>query len=238
MNLLRAAEALCRDLDALEFGPPVTNTYNPLVYARAGYQEYLRRFGQGHKRAIFLGMNPGPWGMAQTGVPFGDPQLCREWLGIEVPVERPPREHPSRPVLGFACHRKEVSGTRVWSLARELFGTPEAFFRDYFVANYCPYCFMEQSGRNRTPDKLRLEERQPLFDACDRHLRRLVEELEPRFVIGIGAFAAQRAGRALEGKELVIGQILHPSPASPKANDGWAERIKRQLRELGVCTSC
>jgi single-strand selective monofunctional uracil DNA glycosylase len=236
MDLLRASDELCRDLARLRFGEPVTHVYNPLVYARASWAEYLRRYGQGPKRAVFVGMNPGPWGMAQTGVPFGDAGLCRGWLGIEAPIGRPDPEHPKRPIMGLECHRSEVSGTRVWGLVRELFGTPEAFFRDHFIANYCPYCFMEESGRNRTPDKLRVDERGPLFEACDRHLVRVVEALAPQFVIGIGAFAADRAKRALEGRAITIGQVLHPSPASPRANDGWAGKVKRELRELGVCS--
>ena len=238
MDLLRSSDELCRDLAGLCFGPPVTHTYNPLVYARAGYAEYLRLAGGGPKRAVFLGMNPGPWGMAQTGVPFGDATLVRGWLGIDAVIGHPEAEHPKRPVLGLACRRSEVSGTRVWSLVRELFETPERFFRGYFIANYCPACFMEESGRNRTPDKLPVAERAPLFEACDRHLQRLVAALKPRFVVGVGAFAAERARRALEGSAVTVSQVLHPSPASPLANSGWAEKVKDELSAQGICERC
>jgi len=181
-----------------------------------------------------VGMNPGPYGMAQSGVPFGDVGLVRDWLGIDLRVGRPSPEHPKRPVLGFACPRSEVSGSRFWGWARDRFGTPEAFFERFFVANYCPLVFMEDSGRNRTPDKLPARERQALTAECDRALRRTVERLAPRFVIGVGVYARAAARRALEGLDLTIASVLHPSPASPKANRGWAALAEQDLTAAGV----
>ncbi len=238
MELLQAADDLCRALEALRFEPPVTHIYNPLRYAREPYAAYLSAYGAGPKRTVLLGMNPGPFGMAQTGVPFGDPQVVREWLQCGGAVGKPELEHPKRPVLGLDCPRSEVSGTRFWGAVRDFFGTPERFFRHYFVANYCPLAFLEESGRNRTPDKLPVAEREALYALCDEHLRRVVDALAPRFVIGIGAFAAARAAASLEGRGLILGQILHPSPASPAANQNWAEKAAAELSALGVCTSC
>jgi len=184
-------------------------------------------------------MNPGPWGMAQTGVPFGEIGLVRDWLGIVGAVGKPPEEHPKRPIEGFECSRSEVSGRRLWGWARERFGSPERFFERFFVWNYCPLVFMEESGRNRTPDKLPVTEREPLFAACDEALRRAVETLEPAWVVGIGKFAETRASEALaerleSGAGTCVGGILHPSPASPAANRGWAAQAERQLRSLGI----
>jgi single-strand selective monofunctional uracil DNA glycosylase len=179
-------------------------------------------------------MNPGPFGMAQTGVPFGDVAMVRDWLGIEGAVGRPEPEHPRRPVLGFGCPRSEVSGTRLWGWARDRFGTPEAFFSRFFVLNYCPLAFLEQSGRNRTPDRLPPAERAPLFAACDRALRDGVELLRPRAVVGVGRFAADRARAALAGLELPIGTILHPSPANPEANRDWEATVDRQLATMNL----
>jgi single-strand selective monofunctional uracil DNA glycosylase len=172
--------------------------------------------------------------MAQTGVPFGEVAMVRDWLGIEGAVGSPPNPHPKRPVEGFACRRSEVSGRRLWGWARDRFGTPERFFARFFVANYCPLAFLEASGRNRTPDKLPAAERAPLFAACDRALRRTVELLAPRRVVGIGGFAEARARAALDGIDVPIGGILHPSPASPAANLGWSRQAERQLRGLGI----
>jgi len=179
-------------------------------------------------------MNPGPWGMAQTGVPFGEVALAREWLGIEGEVGRPDPEHVKRPVLGFQCRRSEVSGRRVWTWARSLFGEPERFFSRFFVYNYCPLLFLEPSGRNRTPDRLPAPEKAPLLEACDRALRRVCLALRPGLVVGVGAFAAERAEKALDGTDFAVGKVLHPSPASPAANRGWSDQVTQQLRSLGV----
>lgn len=221
-------------LRPLRFSPPVTHVYDPLEYARAPYDEYFRRYGEGPREVLFLGMNPGPFGMAQTGVPFGDVAMVRGWLGIEAPVGKPERENPKRPITGFSCNRSEVSGTRVWGWARDRWGTPERFFERFFVANYCPLVFMEESGRNVTPDKLAAPERTALYAACDEALRRLVKELRPRLVVGIGGFAEERAREALAGSDVRIGRILHPSPANPLANRDWAGCVERALAELGV----
>lgn len=234
-RLLLATTRLRREVDRLVFAAPVTHVYNPLGHAARPHGEYLRRYGGSRKRVVFLGMNPGPFGMAQTGVPFGEVAVARDWLKLEGPVARPAHEHPKRPVEGFACTRSEVSGQRLWGAIRDHYGTPRRFFSRHFVANYCPLVFMEASGRNRTPDKLPPHEREPLFEACDRHLRRIVEILEPEWVIGVGAFAEKRAREALAGWPPRLASVLHPSPASPLANRGWAEQATRQLRALGVC---
>ncbi len=234
MSLQRIARDLSRGVDALSFALPVAYVYNPLRYARGPHETYLKRFGAGPKEVVLLGMNPGPYGMAQTGVPFGEVASVRDWLGIEQPVSRPKPEHPKRPVLGFDCTRSEVSGSRFWGWASERFGTPERFFDRFFVANYCPLVFMEDSGRNRTPNKLPAAEREPLISLCDQALRRTVQLLEPRMVIGVGVYAREAARRALEGFDVTIASILHPSPASPKANRGWAPLAEQDLAAAGV----
>lgn len=224
---------LARAVDALSFGPPVTHVYDPLGYAREPHEAFLERHAHRGIEALLVGMNPGPFGMAQTGVPFGEVALVRDWIRIEGRVGKPPVEHPKRPIEGFDCSRSEVSGARLWGWARERFGTPEAFFARFFVWNYCPLVFMEASGRNRTPDKLPASEREPLFAACDEALRAIVAALEPRRILGVGAFATGRARAAL-GNALPIGTLPHPSPASPAANRGWAALADRALAEQGI----
>lgn len=225
------------ELRPLRFGPPVTHVYNPLEYARSAYVEYVRRFGTSGKEVIFLGMNPGPWGMAQTGIPFGEIRAVKEWLGIEACVGKPPEMHPKRPVEGFSCKRSEVSGRRLWGWAREIFGTPERFFSRFFVANYCPLLFIEESGRNRTPNNLRAMEREPLIEICDRALRRTIEEMNPGSVVGVGRFAEERAREALKETGVPVGRITHPSPANPRANRGWAALVVQELSAMGIALS-
>jgi single-strand selective monofunctional uracil DNA glycosylase len=221
-------------LGRLSFAAPVAYTYNPLEYAGKAHLEYCHRYGQGSKEIVLVGMNPGPWGMAQTGVPFGEIGLVKDWLGIETSVGRPARMHPKRPVDGFACRRSEVSGKRLWGWARDRFGDPQKFFARFFVLNYCPLMFIENGGRNRTPDKLPVGERRPLLTICDGALAEAVTMLKPRYVLGIGRFAAGRVSDVLAGKAIKTGTLTHPSPANPKANRGWVPLIETELRTLGI----
>ncbi|TVQ89239.1 MAG: single-strand selective monofunctional uracil-DNA glycosylase [Deltaproteobacteria bacterium] len=233
-TLLDLGAALRDQLAPLRFGHPVTHVYNPLDHAWELHRAYLERFGGGTGRVVLLGMNPGPWGMAQTGVPFGEISAVRDWMGLQGQVRQPSDPHPKRPIQGLSCTRSEVSGRRLWGWAQERFGSAERFFKDFFVLNYCPLSFMEASGRNRTPNKLPASERDPLFTLCDASLRAKVQALRPRMLIGVGAFAEQRAKQVVGDLQVPIGRVLHPSPASPAANKGWAEAAEKQLQELGA----
>ncbi len=232
--MILAAQELRAAVNKLTFAPPVTHIYNPLDYAWAAHEAYLRRYASNQKRVLFLGMNPGPFGMAQTGIPFGQIAAVRDWLGIETKIGRPAYEHPKRLVTGFACARSEISGQRLWALFADRFGRAEAFFAEHLVMNYCPLAFLESSGRNRTPDKLPSRERAALFAACDEHLRELLRVLQPEWLVGIGDFATKRAEQILRDTPIRLGRILHPSPASPAANRDWPAIATRQLQTLGI----
>jgi single-strand selective monofunctional uracil DNA glycosylase len=233
-SLVEAAKALSAEVNLLKFTDPVSYVYNPLDYAWESHQSYIEKFGSSKKRIVFMGMNPGPWGMSQTGVPFGEISFVRDWMGINKPVDKPNREHPKRPIVGFECEKSEVSGRRLWGLFAERYQDPASFFDTHFVLNYCPLVFMEESSRNRTPDKLPAIESSALFNSCDRHLRRCIEILEPDWIVGVGGFAQNRAKEALSGFEIRHGKVLHPSPASPAANRGWAEAATKQLTDQGI----
>ena len=242
--LARATRALSTAVSSLPFSDPVAHVYNPLDYAWPVHAEYLRRFGYGdgrdrRPRHLLLGMNPGPFGMAQTGVPFGAVGMVRDWLGLDrrdgerLVVGAPEETHPKRPVLGFGTTREEVSGARLWGWARDTFSGPEAFFDRFFVVNYCPLLFLHATGRNLTPDKIARAEREPLLEICDHGLRTMTEHLEVESIIGVGTFA-EKAAKRVFGDALPVRRILHPSPASPVANRGWAEAATRQFAELGI----
>ena len=235
-TLIAAADQLRKALRGLTFPAPVSHTYNPLEYAWEPHSLYLERFGRGPKKVLFLGMNPGPYGMAQTGVPFGEIPAARDWMGITAPVGKPNPEHPKRPVQGFECQRSEVSGRRLWGLIAERFPNPDDFFAEHFVANYCPLVWMKDTGANLTPDKIPAADMTPVTAACDHHLRQVIKILNPQYLIGIGAFAEKKLAAAAGqlGHEAVHGRILHPSPASPAANRDFARTAARQLAELGV----
>jgi single-strand selective monofunctional uracil DNA glycosylase len=235
-SILRIYQELSDRVDRLRFSPPVAFVYNPLAYARAAHEAYLTRHARQGVGALLLGMNPGPFGMAQTGVPFGEVEAVSGWLGLgdAGPIGRPRREHPKRPVEGLACRRSEVSGRRLWGWARARYGTPARFFARFLVLNYCPLVFMQANGANLTPDKLPRIVREPLFAACDEALCAAALWLGPRAVVGVGAFAEARAREALAGQDLVLGRIPHPSPASPQANRGWDKQVDAALSSLGL----
>ena len=241
MNIARrlqdATDALAAKCEKMRFAPPATHVYHPLIYARAPHRRYLQKFGGGKKRVLFLGMNPGPWGMAQTGAPFGEVAAARDWLEICAPVSSPPQEHPARPVRGFSCPRSETSGRRFWGMCAARYPRAEDFFAEHFVANYCPLLFLaadEKRCANITPDKLCAADRAPLFAACDDFLRATASLLQPEFCVGVGAFAESRLRLLFGGTKIKIAKILHPSPANPAANKNFAAQAERQLAEAGV----
>ncbi len=187
-------------------------------------------------------------------VPFGDIKFSREWLGIRGRVGKPPKEHPRRRIDGLDCSKKEVSGTRFWGLMQKLCGEPRVFFKNCYVHNYCPFCFMMESGKNVTPPTLRKAEREALQGACDQALVDVINLLEVEWVIGIGKYVEKRAAIALgrvnsgrkrgdggeekrlpgTGREVKVCSITHPSPINPAANKDWTALATAQLTELGV----
>lgn len=236
--MINAARELSRSCAALSFGAPVAVVYNPLDYAWHAHRWYLERMAQPGVRALFVGLNPGPFGMVQTGVPFGQVHAVRTFLGLEPSVARiraPATQHPKRPVLGLACPRNEVSGARVWGWVERRFGTPQAWAQHAFIWNWCPLAFMSTTGSNVTPDKLPPRSRAPLVLECDRALLRVAQHLRPTHVVGFGAFAHARAVAALQGKvSAQFHQVLHPSPASPAANKGWDRHMDALWRTIGA----
>lgn len=247
-QLAKAARKLRKQVDKLRFGGQVHWVYNPLDYAWAPHLQYINLYGNSRKQVLFLGMNPGPFGMMQTGIPFGEVAAVRDWMQIDAPVKAPAAFHPKRPIQGMDCTRSEVSGRRLWGWAQERFGSADDFFAQCFVVNYCPLVFLGETGRNLTPDKLPAAELAPLQRICDEHLLDVIRVLSPRWALGVGGFAAKRLSHVL-GRQIEsgpadsgadpadgprVGQILHPSPASPLANRGWAPAVEKQLAAMGL----
>ena len=237
-SLVRLGQQLSEECSRLRFGSPVTHVYNPLDYARPVYQAYLERYADGPRKVLFLGMNPGPFGMAQTGVPFGEVAMVRDWLGLAGEVGRPAHECPKRPVLGFECPRSEVSGKRLWGLFRQAFKEAERFFADHLVLNYCPLLFLDASAgkcRNLTPDKLPANERGQLQECCDRHLRAALETLKVETAVGVGKFAEARLKECLGfASDVRVVSMPHPSPANPAANGDYGRLVRQALGEGGI----
>jgi len=234
LTLFDVSRELSVQCSKLDFGFPVAFVYNPLEYAKIPHENYLRLYGKSPKQILFIGMNPGPFGMVQTGVPFGEVKHVNRWLGIDGKVYKPKKVHPKRPVEGFDCKRSEVSGQRFWSWVEKRYLVPEKFFKKSFVHNYCPLAFMDTHGRNITPDKLKGDEKAALFRICDEALRTIVKILNPQWIVGVGSFADRRARIALEENDLQFCKILHPSPATPASNHCWDEKIELELLKQGV----
>jgi single-strand selective monofunctional uracil DNA glycosylase len=232
-QIISIADKLSGELAGTSWSEPVSITYDPLVYAREPWAAYADKYA-GEGQILLLGMNPGPWGMAQTGVPFGAVELVQDWMGITGIVYQPEELHPKRPITGFACKRAEVSGSRLWGWARKRFGDPEQFFARFFVINYCPLIFYTDEGKNVTPDKLKAADRRTLYELCNRSLVETVKALTPAMVLGVGRFALDRAEDALGDQGVPLGRITHPSPANPAANKGWEAVVERELKEMGI----
>lgn len=241
VDALHAAQWLRKATRELDPGGKVTHVYRPLDYAWKPHKAYVERFAGDRKKVLLVGMNPGPWGMGQTGVPFGDVEIVGKWLGLEgIPVKQPEHLHPKRPVMGWKCHRGEGSGRRLWGYLRDRFETPQRALQDLFIVNHCPLLMYTEEGTNVTPDKLPKKQREELLAVCNEGLQRMIEALEPQTLVGIGRYAegcAESANEAFGGDREVL-RILHPSPASPLANrDGgrhWRADVDRVLAQAGV----
>ncbi len=242
MSPLDAAQRLSKAVDGLSFQEPVAWTYNPLAYAWDGHRQYCELLGQQPlpRRVLMVGMNPGPWGMGQTGVPFGDVDMVRA-MGIETAtIEQPADVRDDRPIYGFECPRNEVSGSRLYGGLQDLFGTLPDAYEHLYIANYAPLLFFDEDGGNLTPPRLRKADREALFEVCDEHLVALIEHFEPETVVGIGRFAERRAKACMKQTDHAaeVTYLLHPSPASPMANkDGgayWQAQLRETMEDAGL----
>lgn len=218
-SLSHLIRKLAHDLDTLEWSTP-SHVYNPMQYAWDGYEQLLERFGEQRGRVLLVGMNPGPWGMAQTGIPFGNVSTVRDWLHIETKLSSYlPKQHPKYPILGMNCCREEGSGKRLWGWVNERVGAAELFFERFFVWNYCPLLFLGKD-HNLVPSALRVHEQQPMEERCSTALKGILRLLEPAAIIAIGRYAELQVKRVVD-ERLPIRYLLHPSPANPAANHNW-----------------
>lgn len=186
--------------------------YNPLEYAWRMHEAYLSLSVGENQDVLLLGMNPGPYGMCQTGVPFGDRVSVKEYLRLDEEIDRPEKECPKRPIEGLSVSRVEVSGRRLWGTISSLWER-DSFFSFATVFNYCPLCFLDEEGRNVTPDKLSANDRKVLFDTCDTYLAEVIDTVRPSILVGVGTFSSARLGRF--GTD--VRTLPHPSPRNRNA---------------------
>jgi single-strand selective monofunctional uracil DNA glycosylase len=108
---------------------------------------------------------------------------------------------------------------------------------DAFVSNYCPLLFLDESGRNVTPDRISRADQPGLFALCDRYLSVVIETLRPEWLIGVGLFAERRLREVQEKSGISSARVMsitHPSPANPRSNRDWAGQVAAALEKEGV----
>ncbi len=219
------------DLQDRAWQAPVHLVYNPLDYAKDPALAYHRRYVRARSGFLWMGMNPGPFGMVQTGVPFGARETVQEHLGITGAVNRPAREHPRRPIRGFAETREEVSGRRLWTFVAETWGSVDRFAQAHALVNYCPLAFLNERGANIPLPGLAAADRRAVYARCDESLRQTLHILQPRYCVAIGRVAESALAR-VEAPHIVL--LPHPSPASPQANRDWSGLARSALSAAGL----
>lgn len=159
-NILRVTQQLNSALQLLHIEnhiPAVSHIYYPLQYAYDPYENYVNKYCNGAKSVLFVGMNPSPHGMCQTGIPFGDVNYVKNWLKIGGEVKIPPIQHPNYPISGYSHTLTEISGSRFWGFLSKHFREPENFFEIGFVVNYCPVALISDRGYNLTPESREIQ---------------------------------------------------------------------------------
>ena len=220
--------------DSLVKEGSVDAVYNPLVYAWEPHRAYLELASGGGAKTLLLGMNPGPHGMGQMGIPFAATSVVRDLLKItDLEVGQPSTPHPKRPISGLDWPKEEVSGTRLWGLLANEYGSAESIFKSVFLLNHCPLMlFSGERATNITPDKITGPTTKALLERCDDHLREVVDIMQIEQVIGVGRYSEKRALNALSGIDISITTCWHPSPASPLANRNKGEDWKKNVRNV------
>ena len=220
--------------DSLVKEGSVDAVYNPLAYAWEPHRAYLELASGGGAKTLLLGMNPGPHGMGQMGIPFAATSVVRDLLKItDLEVGQPSTPHPKRPISGLDWPKEEVSGTRLWGLLANEYGSAESIFKSVFLLNHCPLMlFSGERATNITPDKITGPTTKALLERCDDHLREVVDIMQIERVIGVGRYSEKRALNALSGIDISVTTCWHPSPASPLANRNKGEDWKKNVRNV------
>ena len=220
--------------DSLVKEGSVDAVYNPLAYAWEPHRAYLELASGGGAKTLLLGMNPGPHGMGQMGIPFAATSVVRDLLKItNLEVGQPRKPHPKRPISGLDWPKEEVSGTRLWGLLANEYGSAESIFKSVFLLNHCPLMlFSGERATNITPDKITGSTTKALLERCDEHLREVVDIMQIERVIGVGRYSEKRALNALSGIDISVTTCWHPSPASPLANRNKGEDWKKNVRNV------
>lgn len=200
--------------------------YHPWVYASDPFARFLDTYGPRQPLdGLLLGLNPGPRGMTQTGVPFADPTTAITHLGLTGQVNAPGGTHPGVPVTGFDSKKQEGSAAAVSALMCQRWGSVADYYQSRYVMNFCPLLMLDDDGKNITPADLRVTHpaMRPLRDLCDAYLACVVWLYQPKWVITLGNYTEKRMKHVLKRTGLSGIQtngLLHPSRL---ARDHWSD---------------
>uniref|UniRef100_A0A1A9WNN6 Uracil-DNA glycosylase-like domain-containing protein n=1 Tax=Glossina brevipalpis TaxID=37001 RepID=A0A1A9WNN6_9MUSC len=206
---------------------PIQYIYNPVEYAKDVHCEYLKKYLNGCKKVLFVGMNPGANGMGQTGVPFGNITSVRDMMQLSGLVDQPDEIHPKRPVNGLQHTTEEPSGKRLWPLLEKLAdGSLDNFFKQCFVYNFCPLIYYDKHGKNITPNELKGAYRQEILNVCLETLESLIRLLDCEIVVAIGDYVFQCLKKSEYCQSKRIMKLAHPSPRAV-GNQNWPEKAEK-----------
>ena len=184
------SDLLAKALAAMPAMTMVSLIYDPMglcLCDASGLLPNIRQFHQ--EKVVFLGMNPGPYGMVQSGIPFGEIAAVTEWLQLASTDSQTDERTPKATHHGLIVPRSEVSGRRLWGLFAERFTSAEDFFADHFILNYCPLAFLAETGRNITSTSSAAQTRAFMAQHCDQHFKKALNALQPDWCIGVGGYA-------------------------------------------------
>ncbi|XP_022920876.2 single-strand selective monofunctional uracil DNA glycosylase-like [Onthophagus taurus] len=230
---LKYEDQLSKELNNLTFSSPAHYIYNPLEYAWKPHSTFVKTYCKGTKDVLFLRINPGPWGMCQTGIPFGEVNISKEWLKMNGEVEKPKNECPKKQIKGFECHRSEQSGKRFYGFFKNLCRTPEVFFKNAFVYNFCPLSFMEkeEEGKrcaNITPDKLKGQIKKDLENICGKTLVNILKLLDVKIIVAVGRYTEKQAVKIIQESQLDI-EVIYMRHPSRMAGRNWSKTAQNVL---------
>lgn len=279
MDLIKTTRALADDLHALRCPAGVSHVYNPLRYMWPAHERFLSRHyvrereslpnvgrldlyrpagTAKSRRYLILGMNPGPHGMVQTGLPFGDVVNAAAMLGYKTGDQIPAPDlasvalHPSRPVIGLSATRREASGERLWGGLASIWGSLDAVLADCFAANYCPLAYFadDASGTNVTPEEFgkRTVNGKPnprydtayaaeLDEVCLPYLVRVARAMRVEVILAVGRYAEVKAKiiaalcpeATRRCPSPKVVYLTHPSPLATRSAGEWATMARHAL---------
>ena len=204
--------------------------WNPQLYGLPLYRRFATEHLPTSRGAIVaLGLNPGKYGMSQTGIPFTDvTRAARVGIAIEPPGLAPASLRPF-----LKSYRVERSSASVYNLLDALWGGPAEGWRRLWAVAPCGLLFLEPDGTNVTPADARLARRDDVRELRLRVIRESVEAARPRGVLLLGQDVARVAADALGDVETLV--VDHPVARGPgrRGPAWWAGVVAQAVRARG-----